>query len=135
MKQESVKYSILKMKCPRCHQGDLFVHKNHYQLFTGFMKMHKNCSVCNQTFNPEPGFYFGAAYVSYAIGTAICVAAFLVAFFAFHIRSTGPLVTAIFAPLILLAPINYRLSRSIWANMFIKYKGVPKQKVATQASK
>lgn len=123
MKESTIKYGILRLKCPRCHQGDLFVHKNHYHLPTGFMQMNKNCPKCNQTFTPEPGFYFGAAYVSYAIGTAICIAAFLVAFFIFNLRSTGPLVTAIFAPLIVLAPLNYRYSRSIWANIFIKYKG------------
>jgi uncharacterized protein (DUF983 family) len=122
MKEDSIKYSILNLKCPRCHQGDLFVYKNHFKLMSGFMKMNKNCPVCNQTFNPEPGFYFGAAYISYAIGSAICLAAFLVSFFGFHLRTPGTLIPAIFVPLILLAPINYRFSRSIWANMFIRYK-------------
>jgi len=128
MKEESIKYSILKLKCPRCHKGDLFIHKNHYELLSGFMKMNKNCSECNQTFTPEPGFYFGAAYISYAIGTMIIIAAFLIAFFAFNLRSTGPLVTAIFAPLVILAPVNYRFSRSIWAHMFIRYKGAQSTK-------
>ncbi len=128
MKESSIKYSILKLKCPRCHQGDLFVYKNHFKLFSGFMKMNKNCAVCNQTFNPEPGFYFGAAYISYALGTIICLVAFLVSFFVFNLRTTSTLIPAIFAPLILLAPINYRLSRSIWANMFIRYKGTPSNK-------
>ena len=72
LKKESIAYGILKFKCPRCHEGDLFTHKNHYDL-GNFLKMHKNCPVCNQTYTPEPGFYFGAAYVSYGFCVAIAI--------------------------------------------------------------
>ncbi|MGK7390433.1 MAG: DUF983 domain-containing protein [Candidatus Cyclobacteriaceae bacterium M2_1C_046] len=32
--------------------------------------MNDQCPVCHQTFHPEPGFYFGAMYVSYAFSVA-----------------------------------------------------------------
>lgn len=127
LKKESISYGILKFKCPRCHEGDLFTHSNHYDL-GNFLKMHKNCPVCNQTYTPEPGFYFGAAYISYAVSVAIAVIAALITL-ALGYRAPGTIIGAILIPTVLLAPINFRLSRSIWANIFIKYKGVPKKEV------
>lgn len=55
---------ILKGKCPRCRKGDMFRVPPYDYL--NFYKMHDQCPVCHQTFHPEPGFYFGAMYVSYA---------------------------------------------------------------------
>lgn len=125
LKKESIAYGILKFKCPRCHEGNLFTHSNHYDL-ANFLKMHKNCPVCNQTYNPEPGFYFGAAYISYGVGVAIAIIAAIIAL-ALGYRDPGTIIAAILIPTVLLAPINFRISRSIWANIFIKYKGVPKK--------
>ena len=44
--------------------------------------MHKECAACGEDFEREPGFYFGAAYVSYALTVALWVAV-LVAMMAF----------------------------------------------------
>jgi len=30
--------------------------------------IYESCQLCKHTFSPEPGFYFGAMYVSYAMG-------------------------------------------------------------------
>ncbi|WP_424964423.1 DUF983 domain-containing protein [Ekhidna sp.] len=38
------------------------------------MKMHKKCPNCSQSLEPEPGFYTGAMYVSYAFQVAIIIA-------------------------------------------------------------
>ncbi|MDX5437630.1 MAG: DUF983 domain-containing protein, partial [Pontibacter sp.] len=64
-------YSIVNYKCPRCHQGDLFIHKG--WSYTSFAKMPEKCPCCHQSYEPEPGFYYGAMYVSYAITTAITI--------------------------------------------------------------
>lgn len=37
------------------------------------MKMNKACPICEQSFIPEPGFYFGAMYVAYAFFIALVV--------------------------------------------------------------
>jgi hypothetical protein len=36
-----------------------------------FTNMHERCSRCRQSFDPEPGFYQGAMYVSYAFTLAL----------------------------------------------------------------
>ena len=124
-------YSILAMKCPNCRKGDLFLVKNPYRL-KDVSKMHDKCAVCGEDFVREPGFYFGAAYVSYGLTVALWVAV-LVALMVFNAIGiieygflTHPgtfLVTGISA-LVLLLPVLYRLSRSIWISMFVKNKQV-----------
>jgi len=64
--------AILDNKCPRCRQGDMFVHKA--TDLNGFAKMHEKCPVCNLRFEVEPGFFYGAMYVSYAFSVALIVA-------------------------------------------------------------
>ena len=39
--------------------------------------MPKNCTVCGQPTEKEPGFYYGTGYVSYALGVTISVTTFV----------------------------------------------------------
>ncbi len=120
-------YSILTFTCPRCQQAPLFISRKAYSSQIG--AMHKKCSHCGQKFEPEPGFYFGAAYVSYALTVALWVAWYvaLITFEAlglftwtFEENALEFLIGGVFL-LVLLLPIIYRLSRSIWISMFVKY--------------
>jgi uncharacterized protein (DUF983 family) len=121
-------YSILKMKCPKCHEGELFKESNPYKL-KELSNMYPKCEVCGEDFKREPGFYFGAAYVSYALTVALWVAV-LVALITFDALGwieysffENPL-TFLFSGIIalfVLLPVLYRLSRSIWLNFFINY--------------
>ena len=65
--------SLLYCQCPQCHSGDLFVERNAYRL-RRMADMNSKCTVCDEDFQREPGFYFGAAYVSYALTVALWVA-------------------------------------------------------------
>src|SRR5690554_7655593 len=72
-------YSIVTCRCPKCHEGKMFpgmlFHPNK------FSKMHDYCQVCGQSFEPEPGFYFGSMFVSYAINMAIFLAFWIITSF------------------------------------------------------
>jgi len=121
--------SVFLFKCPRCHKGDLFLTKSTYT--RGFAAMHKHCPECNQGFDPEPGFYFGAAYVSYGLTVGLWIALFvaLFAFDAWGIISFSFTEDPLFLMgwgiglLLVLLPLIYRLSRSIWIHMFVKSAG------------
>jgi hypothetical protein len=63
----------------------------------------EKCSECGEKFSLEPGFYFGAMYVSYALGVA-------------H------MVSFVVSILILITPLYYALSKIVWANLFMNYK-------------
>lgn len=113
-------YSILNNKCPHCHQGDFFKTNQVYDL-KNFGTMNKRCPVCNEDFIREPGYYFGATYVSYALTVAFGIALYVALYLLLDIDSTAYLIT--FASLlILLLPVFYRLARIIWINLFVDYK-------------
>ena len=82
--------------------------------------MHERCSVCNTKYKIEPSFFYGAMYVSYGLGVAISVAAFIISF-VFLGSSMATAFFSIMGALILLMPLNMRLARNIWINFFITY--------------
>lgn len=120
LKKGSKLYSILTGTCPRCHQESMYLHKNPYKL-TKVYKMHEKCSHCGLHYKIEPSFFYGAMYVSYGLGVAFSVAAFIISYV--FIKTTLEIsFYAIIATLIIFMPVIMRLSRNIWINFFISYK-------------
>ncbi|OIN58322.1 DUF983 domain-containing protein [Arsenicibacter rosenii] len=113
-------YSILFNKCPRCQEGDFFITNNAYDL-KRFDKMHTHCSHCDLRFEPEPGFFFGAMYVSYAFYVAFIISTFVLFNVLLQIDLTYYLIGLIPA-LIMLTPFFFRLARRTWINIFVRYK-------------
>src|ERR1700761_2924277 len=62
--------SILKMKCPNCRKGHMFINRSIFPL-GGLLKMPERCEVCGQKMEIETGFYYGTGYVSYALSIAL----------------------------------------------------------------
>lgn len=112
-------YSILTGTCPRCHQESMYKDKNPLNL-ANIYKMHEHCSHCGQLYKIEPSFFYGAMYVSYGLGVAVSVAAFVIAYSLFG-ASLKTSFFIIIAALILSMPFVMRLSRNIWINIFIHY--------------
>ncbi len=73
-------YSVLRLKCPRCHKGDLFNNKNPYNL-KDLDKMPDYCPDCGEDFQREVGFYYGAMMVSHATTTVIAVIVHAIVFY------------------------------------------------------
>ena len=116
----SKSYSILTGACPVCQEESMYLDSNPYNL-GNILDMHEKCSHCGTKYKMEPSFFFGAMYVSYALGVAVAVAAFIISYVFFG----GGLMTtfiAITLTLIVLMPIILRLSRNIWINFFLSYK-------------
>lgn len=113
-------YSILGNKCPRCQQGDFFVSKSAYDL-KQFDKMHTHCNHCNLRFEPEPGFFFGAMYVSYAFYVAFIISTFVLVNVLLNVNLTYYLIGLI-PSLIVLTPFFFRLARRTWLNFFVSYQ-------------
>ena len=118
---------ILQNRCPKCGKGALFVNPNAYDL-RHTAAMHSACESCGEDFEREPGFYFGAAYVSYALTVALWIAV-LVALMCFDawgwmefgmFTHPGTFLTTGISLLVVLMPLLYRLSRSLWIAMFTK---------------
>ena len=112
-------YSILTGNCPRCHEESMYENSNPYALSKIF-SMNDRCSHCGLKYKIEPSFFYGAMYVSYAVGVAFAVAAFVVSFL-FLGTSLVTTFISIVGTLIVFMPLILRLSRNIWINVFVKY--------------
>ncbi|MFN3950840.1 MAG: DUF983 domain-containing protein [Thermaurantimonas sp.] len=107
------------MRCPRCRKGPLYTHPNPYKLSKIF-NMHDACPNCGQPYEIEPNFYYGAMYASYALAVAVFVAV-LVILTLFGRNEIDILLISYFVTMIVLSPVLFRLSRSLWIHFFVKY--------------
>ncbi len=102
--------AALKAKCPRCRKGDMFANTM-YGLKS--QKMHNNCPHCNLKFEREPGYFYVAMFVSYALSVAetviVCIALYLLTGTENPYVYMGVLSFVIIA----LSPFNFRYSRVI----------------------
>lgn len=112
-------YSIFTGTCPVCQQESMYKEPNPYKMSQLF-EMHESCSHCHTKYKIEPSFFYGAMYVSYPVGIAFAVAAFVISFFFFG-SSLLTAFIAIVLTLIVFLPVIVRLSRNIWINLFLKY--------------
>jgi uncharacterized protein (DUF983 family) len=112
-------YSIIFLKCPRCHKGE-FLEANPYKL-SNFNKVKERCPKCDLKYSIEPSFYTGSMYVSYGVGIAVAVAVyFLTLIFGLQLK-VSTLFAVIVISLILAMPWIAAVSKSIWANIFFKF--------------
>ncbi len=83
--------------------------------------MNERCNKCNFKFEREPGFFFGAMFVSYALTAAEFITFSIISYFILGMSLTttffGVVLLAIF-----MSTINFRLSRIIWIYIFAKAK-------------
>ncbi|MGB1042764.1 MAG: DUF983 domain-containing protein [Tenacibaculum sp.] len=112
-------YSIFRNKCPRCHEGAFFKHKLSFHP-KKITKTVDNCPKCNLKYMMEPSFFFGAMYVNYAIAVALFIGIFIISKVFIGLTILQSFITIVVVSL-LLTPINLRLSRIIWINLFVSY--------------
>jgi len=114
--------AAIESKCPRCRRG---------QIFSGPMyafstqKMNEHCSHCGMKFEVEPGYFYAAMYVSYALNVSEIIAvALLTNWLSGNSENPWVYIAVIFSAVILFSPFNYRYSRVIllhWLTPKVKY--------------
>jgi len=114
--------AIFKGKCPRCREGRLF---NYPLLHPRFAEMNAKCPSCEVSFMPEPGFYIGAMYISYAFNVALLVAVGVALYTLTDQASDWVYISSIIAASFLLIPFSFRYSRILFLYAFggITYRG------------
>ena len=120
LKKGSKVYSILTGTCPKCQNESMYQVRNPYKL-NATLKMNETCSHCGTRYKIEPSFFYGAMYVSYAVGIAFAMAAFIIARYFIGIEDLLVTFFIIMGTLIGFMPIIMRLSRNIWINIFMSY--------------
>ncbi|MFM7815053.1 MAG: hypothetical protein ACKO66_11100 [Flavobacteriales bacterium] len=124
---ESKIIRAVQLKCPCCGEATMFENARTYTL-DRMGNVLNHCSHCGANLKPETGFYFGAAYVNWALTVALWVSV-LVALkvfdalgwieFGFLTHPVKFLTTGMACTLILF-PYIFRLSRALWAAMFVQ---------------
>ena len=116
-------YSIFFNKCPRCNKGKFWKSNNpYYNLFLNGGENHSHCLNCGLKFEIEPGFFYGAMYISYGLGIGIGSLILIISLAVFQMKNILLLSLIIGISILILAPVNYFLSRLIWLNTFIDNK-------------
>lgn len=119
LKKGTKLYSILKFKCPKCHEGEFFENKKTWNL-NKITNLHSNCPNCNLKYMMEPSFFYGAMYVAYALTVGIAIAVFVISNLILGLDLLSTFATII-AVLLVSGSINLKISRAIWINIFVAY--------------
>ena len=110
--------AVLQLRCPRCRRGDLF--PTGTLSFSKPFDMHKQCPVCKLNYWPEPGFYYGAMFLSYIMYSfpILGLALLLTLVFGFSLNEAMLVVILVSA---LIFVYLFRVARSLWLAMNVKY--------------
>ncbi|UOE49789.1 DUF983 domain-containing protein [Mucilaginibacter sp. SMC90] len=109
MSKTARSWAMRHAKCPRCRRGNMF-EGGLYHL--GSNGINLNCPHCRMIFEIEPGYFYAAMYVSYAMNVAegglIWVSTYLITG---NNDSPWLYLATILGGLVLLSPLNFRYSR------------------------
>lgn len=123
MSKISIGKSISLAKCPQCREGKIFsVNMFSYAKLT---HVNKECAACGANFVPEPDFFYGAMYISYAFSVALVITALT----AINVLVAKPelwmYLTTVIVLNILLMPAMLRYSKVLYLYGVskLKYRG------------
>lgn len=121
--------AAIKMKCPRCQEGDIFLTKNPF-VFGKMTEMHTYCPKCHLKYEKEVGFFYGSMFISYAFNIALFVTAVIGYYLYFEpLVDWRIYISSYLIVTVILFPVFYRLSRSLWLQFFNDYKPEYKQAI------
>jgi len=120
---KSLAAAIVQAKCPKCRQGNMFpVSPFSYRKLS---VIHSRCEVCDASLVPEPGFYDGAMYISYAFSVALMITSLV----AINVLVEDPelwmYLTLVVVLTIFLMPAMLRYSKTLYQYGMgkLKYRG------------
>jgi len=102
--------AIVHAKCPKCRVGDIYAGPMYS--FSG-QKMYTKCPHCGMTYEREPGYFYGAMYVSYAFVVAELVTLAVGTYLLTGSNNPWLYVGILLGVVGLLAPFNLRYSKVI----------------------
>ncbi len=108
--------AAINARCPQCREGRLFKFK-WWNIFN-FAQMEDKCSECGMRYEVEPGFFYGAMYISYAFTVGIMLVGGLVIYHLFNDPDAMGYVIPITLISLALVPANFRISRVIFIHLF-----------------
>lgn len=109
---------MLELRCPRCYEADMF--ETGSWSFVRPFEMRNRCPKCDLNFWQEPGYYYGAMFISYGL-----IAFFSLAFVGITLLALDWTQPVVFSVLGLIVVVNFvyifRVSRALWIYMNIRH--------------
>lgn len=96
---------LIQQRCPHCCRG---------KIYERGMTMHQRCPVCNLLFEREPGYFFGAMYISYGMASVLLMIALGIGHLIFPDIDLGWMVLICAVLFIPFVPMVTRYARVIW---------------------
>lgn len=87
--------------------------------------MHKSCLYCGLNYEPEPGFFWGAMYISYAFSVGIVLITGFTLYFLFDDPSLWVYLLSIPLALLAFMPFMFRYSRVLMLYFLARIKYDP----------
>lgn len=104
--------AVIKAKCPKCRNGNLFpVFVMSYRKLSDINQV---CPNCQETLVPEPDFYYGAMYISYAFSVALVVTVMVALNVLLERPALSVYLAAVVAANVLLLPLMLRYSKVLY---------------------
>ncbi|WP_339713930.1 DUF983 domain-containing protein [Cyclobacterium amurskyense] len=110
--QRSLTGAILKAKCPKCRKGNLFPAS--VFSFRKLSQINQCCPNCGVELVPEPDFYYGAMYISYALSVALFINVMIVLNYVFDDPDLMVYIVSVVFFNIALLPIMLRYSKVLY---------------------
>lgn len=111
--------AMLHHKCAECHQGDMF--PTGAFSFNKPFEMYERCPKCDADFYPEPGFYYGAMFISYIFSSFIILGMVMLLHWVLNQS-----LTASFGWLLLIVSLFFgwwfRFARAFWLNLIVGFQ-------------
>ncbi len=105
---------VIAAKCPICEQEKVFESSGNILVLKA-PKMNEACGNCGHKYETEPGFFFGAMFVSYGMIVAELGALYFVV--QYFVSNLEALIAIMFGAIILTSFTNFKYSRLIWMHM------------------
>lgn len=114
---KSFRKALLSGKCPACREGVIFKHPLSLSQISHFAEMHGACPTCGAGFEPEPGFYFGSMFITYAFNVILVIVSG-VTMYSFWDLPEWAFIVVVFLLAVVALPFSFRMSRTLWLYWF-----------------
>ena len=125
MKERSLGAAMLHGKCPKCREGNLF--PGSMFSFRKLTVVNERCPNCNAVLIPEPDFFYGAMYISYAFSVALVINVMIILNWFFDEAQVMTYILTVFVANIILLPLMLRYSKVLYLYGLGKLKYTPQK--------
>ncbi len=109
---------VLRMKCPHCGKGSIFVHKSVFPLKT-CLRTHEKCTECGQEYTSKSNNAPGMNYALTSVAYILCFVAYALIFgLSYYDNSIYYALIASTAVILILQPWLMRLGKVIYLYIF-----------------